>query len=61
VIGKTLATARSRIRGHGCSVGRIRKVFSKARKGRVVAESPRAGLQLARGSAVKLTVSRGRR
>jgi beta-lactam-binding protein with PASTA domain len=39
----------------------MRRAFSKVRKGRVIAESPSAGRHLARGAAVKLTVSRGRR
>ena len=48
------------MRGATSSPERVRRVFSKVRKGRVIAESPRAGAQLDWGSAVNLTVSRGR-
>jgi PASTA domain len=59
VVGKTLARARRAIRLAHCSVGRVRYARSKLRRGRVLRQSPRAGSKLARGTRVKLVVSRG--
>jgi hypothetical protein len=57
VIGFTLRKARTRIRARHCSVGRIRRARSR-RVGRVIAQSPRPGRRLARGSRVNLVVGR---
>ena len=57
-----LVKARRTIRGAHCAVGRVRRVFSKqVRKGRVIAQRPRAGTRLAAGSKVRLVVSKGTR
>ena len=60
VIGRPLASASRLIRRAGCSVGRVRRVRSKRRRGRVVAQSPRAGRTVQRRTPVTLRVSRGR-
>jgi len=60
VVGRTLASARRRIRRAHCRVGRVRRVHSRAGAGRVVAQSPHAGARRLAGSRVNLTVSRGR-
>ncbi len=57
VIGSTLRKARTRIRARHCSVGRIRRARSR-RVGRVIAQSPRPGRRLARGTGVNLVVGR---
>ena len=56
-----LAAARSAIRRAGCSLGRVRKAHSRVARGRVVAQSPRAGRRLPSRARVNLIVSRGRR
>ena len=58
VVHKRLATARQRIRRANCSVGRIRRVRARRFRGRVVAQSPRAGRVLRRGARVNLVVGR---
>jgi hypothetical protein len=59
VIGMRLAVARSRIGRANCRVGSVRRVRTKARKrGKVVAQSPRAGSVKDRGSKVNLVVGR---
>jgi hypothetical protein len=60
VVGQSLATASRMIRRAGCSVGRVRRVRSKRRRGRVVAQSPRVGRIVPRRTRVTLRVSRGR-
>jgi beta-lactam-binding protein with PASTA domain len=44
-----------------CSLGRISYRYSAARKGTVLAQRPRPGLELANGTTVSITVSRGRK
>ncbi len=61
VIGMTLARAKARIRRANCRVGRVRRVKSKRRFGRVASQKPRPGRRLARGTRVHVNVSRGRR
>jgi beta-lactam-binding protein with PASTA domain len=59
VIGMRLAVARSRIGRANCRVGSVRRVRTKAKKrGKVVAQSPRAGSVRDRGSKVNLVVGR---
>lgn len=60
VLGRRLSTARGRIERAGCRVGRVRRVRSRTRVGRVAVQRPRAGATLAPHGAVNLTVSRGR-
>jgi Tol biopolymer transport system component len=57
VIGLRLATARVRIRRANCQVGRVRRARSR-RVGRVLSQSPRAGVRKARGTRVHLVVGR---
>jgi PASTA domain len=62
VRGRTMRAARAAIRRGRCRVGRIRRTFSnRARAGRVLAQTPRAGARRAAGARVHLVVSRGRR
>jgi Tol biopolymer transport system component len=57
VVGLRLTTARKRIRRAHCSVGRVRRVRS-TRRGRVLAQFPRAGTRGPRGTRVRLVVGR---
>ena len=60
VKGKTLAAARRAITTANCGLGKTRTAFSaRVKKGRVIAESPRPGTRLAKGSKVTLVVSKG--
>jgi hypothetical protein len=61
VLGLRLVRARTAIRRANCSVGRVRGVRSRAARGRVVRQSPRAGTRLRRGARIALVISRGRR
>jgi hypothetical protein len=59
---RTLRQARIALVRAGCRVGAIRKRFSKARKGRVLAQSPgRIGTQAYRGFRVNLVLSKGKK
>jgi uncharacterized delta-60 repeat protein len=61
VLGKTLAAARTSITRAECKVGKVtRKRSKRAKKGRVISQSPRAGASLPNGSKVNLVVSKGR-
>ena len=57
VVGLRLAKAKSRLRRARCSVRAVRRVRAKA-VGKVVAQSPRAGVVRVRGFRVRLTVGR---
>jgi uncharacterized delta-60 repeat protein len=60
--GTTLRAARSRLASAHCSVGRVKRAYSRTvKKGRVVAQTPRAGRQIPKRSKVAIVVSRGRR
>jgi len=59
VVGKKLVTARRMIARARCRVGRVRRARSARARGRVLSQSPRAGVRRARGARVKLLVSRG--
>jgi hypothetical protein len=61
VVGLRLVRARTAIRRANCSVGRVRGIRSRAKRGRVVRQSPRAGTRLRRGARVALVISRGSR
>jgi PASTA domain-containing protein len=59
LVGKRLATARSLVRRAGCRMGRVTRAYSaKIRNGRVLAQRPRAGRHVARGTRVHVVVSR---
>jgi hypothetical protein len=59
--GARIADAEQRIRVAGCSVGKIKHVFSSTRKGRVVSIAPGTGSSAPVGAAVTIDVSKGRR
>jgi plastocyanin len=61
VVGRQLARARRMIVRARCRTGRISRRFSHARRGRVIAQRPRAGVRRPVGTRVNLVVSRGRR
>lgn len=62
VRGRSLKSARSTIRRAGCTVGAVRRAYSKSvRRGRVVSQTPRAGTRLRRGGKVNLVLSKGRK
>jgi beta-lactam-binding protein with PASTA domain len=60
VVGLSLARAKARIRTRHCSVGRVKRKFSTLKKkGKVLAQSPKAGKNLKRGAKVNLVVGKG--
>ena len=62
VLGLTLARAKAKIRKAHCRVGKVGKRFSSRRKkGKVIAQKPKAGKRLKAGSKVALTVGKGPR
>jgi len=62
IVRKTLARARSALHDAGCSLGRVRRVFSsRVSKGRVVSQHPDAGNILPGGTAVDVALSKGRK
>jgi hypothetical protein len=56
---KSLRKAAASIRASACRVGRVRYVFARARRGLVVAESPKPRTRLLNHGRVNLIVSRG--
>jgi len=60
LVGQTLGAAKKRLTAAGCGRGRIKTVYAKARKGRVVAQSPKPGTHLGHGGKVALTLSKGK-
>ncbi len=62
VRGKKLAVAKASIKKARCTVGKVtRKASKRVKKGRVLSQSPRAGVTVPSGGKVKLVVSKGRR
>jgi subtilisin family serine protease len=61
VKGKTPKAAAATLKRAGCKLGPVKRVRSRARKGRIVAQSPRAGRFVGKGTPVVVTISRGRR
>jgi beta-lactam-binding protein with PASTA domain len=62
VVGMTLGRAKAAIVGHHCRVGTVTHAFSpKKKRGRVLAQTPRAGRKLPKGTKVKLVVGKGPR
>jgi PASTA domain len=60
--GRTLRAARAAIVRNRCRVGRVQHRFStRIRAGRVVSQTPRAGVRLAAGTRIHLVVSKGKR
>jgi hypothetical protein len=61
VKGRTLRSAKSRIKRAGCRTGRVTRKFSRrVRRGRVISQRPRPGTRRAPGARVSLVLSRGR-
>jgi beta-lactam-binding protein with PASTA domain len=62
VKGKTVARARKLLSTRRCRLGRVGRAYSrKMKKGKVIFQSRRPGLRLARGTRVNVVVSRGSR
>jgi hypothetical protein len=62
VVGKTLTKAKAALKKGRCRTGKVSRAYSKrTRKGRVVAEQPKAGRRLPVGSKVRLVISRGQK
>ncbi len=60
VRGLSLGTAKARVRARHCSLAQVKKLASSKRmRGRVVAQTPRAGSVRANGARVTLWVGRG--
>jgi PASTA domain-containing protein/List-Bact-rpt repeat protein len=61
VVGKSLGAAMSAIVRAHCKLGKVTRVrSSRAKKGKVVGQSPGAGRRLANGAKVNLAVGKGR-
>jgi hypothetical protein len=58
---KTVAAAATALKRAGCKLGPVKRVRSRVRKGRIVAQRPAAGRHVGKGTPVVVTVSRGRR
>jgi hypothetical protein len=59
--GQALSTAKRTIARANCRVGKIRRVYSRVKRGHVISQKPEFGAVLPGGSKVDLVVSRGRR
>jgi beta-lactam-binding protein with PASTA domain len=58
--GKTLKGAKSALRRAHCAIGKIKRTRStKAKRGRVISQKPKAGTRRPSGAKVNLTVSKG--
>lgn len=58
--GLTLTKAKAKLRKAHCAAGKVTRKRSRARKGTVIAQAPKAGSIRRRGSKVALVLSRGR-
>jgi Glycosyl hydrolase family 26/PASTA domain len=61
VKNKPLAAAKRAILARHCRVGKIRRAYSKVKKGRVISEKPKPRVVLPNRGKVNLVVSRGRK
>jgi subtilisin family serine protease len=61
VRGKTLLAAKGVLKRAGCKLGPVKRVRSRVRKGRIVAQRPPAGRNVGKGTPVVVTISRGKR
>lgn len=60
LFGLTVTGAKARLKAHACTLGHVRRVYSKViRAGYVLGQSPKKGATLAHGAPVSVTVSRG--
>ena len=60
VVGKPLSAAKKAIAHAGCKVGHVTTKRSSVARGRVIAQTPRAGKSVPQHSKVNLVLSRGR-
>ena len=58
---KTLPAAKRTIARANCRVGKVRRAYSRIKKGRVISQKPKFGAVLRGGGKVNLVVSRGRK
>ena len=58
VKGKKLAAAKSAIKSHQCSIGKITRVKSPKHRGKVISQSPKVGKHLPKGSEIALKVAK---
>jgi beta-lactam-binding protein with PASTA domain len=64
IVGKTLAKAKTALRKRHCRAGKVtvtRAYSKRVRKGKVLAQKPKAGKKLKNGAKVSLVLSRGKR
>ena len=62
VKGKTVAQARRLLSSKRCALGRVTRAYSaKVKRGKIIKQSRRPGVRLARGARINVVVSRGRR
>jgi serine/threonine-protein kinase len=62
VRGQTIAKASARVRKANCRVGTVTRLFSSRKmRGRVLAENPKPGARLRRGTKIHLMVGKGPR
>jgi subtilisin family serine protease len=62
VKGKTIVQARRLLSSRRCALGRVTRAYSaKMKRGKIIKQSRRPGVRLARGTRIKVVVSRGRR
>lgn len=62
VKGKTIVQARRLLSSKRCALGRVTRAYSaKMKRGKIIKQSRRPGVRLARGTRIKVVVSRGRR
>ena len=60
LFGLTVAGAKARLKSHACTLGGVRRVYSRViRAGYVMKQAPAKGQTLAHGAPVSVTVSRG--
>ena len=62
VKGKTIVQARRLLSSKRCALGRVTRTYSaKIKRGKIIKQSRRPGVRLARGTRINVVVSRGRR
>jgi eukaryotic-like serine/threonine-protein kinase len=59
VVGKTLRSAKTALLNHACRLGKVSHAFSKAKEGKVIAQSPKPGADRAENAKVNVTISKG--
>jgi beta-lactam-binding protein with PASTA domain len=60
--GKTLVQAKAALTNANCALGKVSRAFStRAKKGKVLKQSPAAGRVLAKGAKVAVTLGKGPR